>query len=144
MSYLPTTAAFLIRVAAAVFLHAAFSAWQGNAPCSPSSRRLPADRAAPCSCEPEQSALDPSRAAPLLPTPLRRSYPSLPSSRLPCSPVPPPHAQIIIEALVAFTALIIGVAASAPPLKEISWASEMKTRCVGGLYGREESKGGWS
>ncbi|KAL8279740.1 hypothetical protein RQP46_007835 [Phenoliferia psychrophenolica] len=43
------------------------------------------------------------------------------------SPLP---LDIIAEALVSFALLIIGVAWSAAPLKEISWASEMATRSI--------------
>lgn len=43
------------------------------------------------------------------------------------SPLP---VDIIAEALVSFALLVSGVAWSAVPLKEISWASEMATRSI--------------
>ncbi|KAM0749412.1 hypothetical protein T439DRAFT_357759 [Meredithblackwellia eburnea MCA 4105] len=43
------------------------------------------------------------------------------------SPLP---LNIIVEALVAFIFLVIGVSWSATPLKDISWSSEMATRSI--------------
>ncbi|KAI5480636.1 membrane magnesium transporter 1-like [Pseudohyphozyma bogoriensis] len=43
------------------------------------------------------------------------------------SPLP---LDILVELFVAFALLLIGVAWSAPGLKEISWASEMKKRSI--------------
>jgi len=38
--------------------------------------------------------------------------------------------QIVVESFVALFLGIIGACLKAPPLKEITWASEMKTRCA--------------
>jgi hypothetical protein len=38
------------------------------------------------------------------------------------------YVQIIIESVVAFTLFIVGVIIHAPPLKEITWASEMSRK----------------
>lgn len=40
------------------------------------------------------------------------------------------HSQIVFEALTALVIGILGASLNAPPLKDITWQSEMKQRCV--------------
>jgi hypothetical protein len=40
------------------------------------------------------------------------------------------YAQIIVETLVALVLGTVGASLDAPPLREITWASELRTRCV--------------
>jgi len=44
--------------------------------------------------------------------------------------------SIILESLLALFLGIIGACVKAPPLKEITWASEMKTRTIDDMYAR--------
>lgn len=39
-----------------------------------------------------------------------------------------PMLQITLETLVAFIVILIGIALTAAPLKNVTWASEMRTK----------------
>lgn len=55
--------------------------------------------------------------------------------REPEKSIPP---SIVFESLVALFLGIIGACLKAPPLKEITWASEMKTRTIDDMDSRME------
>lgn len=47
-----------------------------------------------------------------------------------CSACRVPIAQITLETLVSFVVILLGVAFTAAPLKNVTWASEMRTKYV--------------